>query len=502
MNLNDNPIFLTQKRLVHRNGVLAATLIAALVGISLLCGLTAYRADPGSFPDFHSPSEAGKMFYGWTIGAEILVLIIGGFSRISRVLADERKAGLWDSNRLTPLKPSELIIGYWLGAALREFYMALVLAGTGLMIIVLAGLPVTFWLETQVLIFSTALFFGLIAVVVGMVFQRPQGGIILIILLFLLQSFSFAFPKFVLTNFILPTYAIVHLFEVTAPSLHYTSNDWGGLPDFFGQPFPPAALTLGLQFLVGIFLWRAAVRKTKNPFQPLVLRWEAVVVFGILLIVQHGLAWGLWHGKFPYAYSAKDHAFADGPPLLSIIHCGTILFGIIILAAASPQPETVRLRALRLGSQGSWIIFANSAFYLALILAAVGALVLLCQFGFTQSWEIYGIAAGNLLTFYLIFLLLFEFCRLHHRRRALGFITLWLFALCIVPFILAGVFSDSGFAKLSLFSPGIVALSNDNANLDGLPAIVAAHFVIAVLLFIGWLREWRRLLAKAATVQN
>jgi hypothetical protein len=36
--LTDNPIFLTQKRLVHRGGVLAAILIAALIGLSLLSG--------------------------------------------------------------------------------------------------------------------------------------------------------------------------------------------------------------------------------------------------------------------------------------------------------------------------------------------------------------------------------------------------------------------------------------------------------------------------------
>ena len=83
MNLTENPIFLTQKRLTHRAGVLAAILIAALIGLSLLSGLIAYLADPRDF-NFPSPQEAGKMFYGWTIGVEILVLVIGGFSKISR----------------------------------------------------------------------------------------------------------------------------------------------------------------------------------------------------------------------------------------------------------------------------------------------------------------------------------------------------------------------------------------------------------------------------------
>jgi hypothetical protein len=128
MNLNDNPIFLTQKRLVHRGGVLAAILIAALIGGCLLAGLISCVVNPYNFNSFGTVKDAGEMFYGWVISVEILVLIVGSASRITNVLANERKAGLWDSNRLTPLAPSRIIVGYWFGAPLREFYMGAVLA--------------------------------------------------------------------------------------------------------------------------------------------------------------------------------------------------------------------------------------------------------------------------------------------------------------------------------------------------------------------------------------
>ncbi len=190
MSLNQNPIFLTQKRLVHRSGVLAAILIAALIGLSLLSGLIAYLADPRGF-DFRSPQEAGKMFYGWVIGVEILVLVIGGFSRISSTLANELKAGLWDSNRLTPLKPLDLVSGYWFGSPLREFYMGVVLAVIGLVIVLLGRLSFTFWLETQILVASTALFFGLLGVLMGLTFTRPQGLLILLVI-FIVYPFSFS----------------------------------------------------------------------------------------------------------------------------------------------------------------------------------------------------------------------------------------------------------------------------------------------------------------------
>src|SRR5208282_2372450 len=134
------------------------------------------------------------------------------------------------------------------------------------------------------------------------------------------------------------------------------------------------------------------------------------------------------------------HTNDDGKEaLLPIIHCGTIFLAIIILAAASPQPETVRVTALRHDLNSFGALFSLSSVSLALILGGLAAALLLFQFAwsFTAAWETYLIAAGNLLAVLLIFTLLLEYCRLRHRRRAVGFIALWLFVLCFLPLILA-----------------------------------------------------------------
>jgi hypothetical protein len=495
VNLTENPIFLTQKRLTYRAGVLAAILIAALVGLSLLSGLIAYLADPRDF-SFRSPQEAGKMFYGWVIGVEILVLVLGVFSKISRVLADDRKAGLWDSNRLTPLKPATIVTGYWFGSALREVYMGAVLAGIGLVIVVLAKLPVTLWLGTQVLVAGTTLFFGLLALLAGMAFQRPQSGIVLLLPLFFLQTFSFAFPKFTIINFLLPIYGIVNLFQDPAQATNdYDAfRDWRAGPEIFALPVPPILLSLGLQFAVGIFLWRATVRKTANPFQPLLLRWEAIAIFALLAVVQHGLIWGIWHGQF----GNPAHHTRHDEPLLSIVHCGTILVGVLILALASPLPERVRVEALRTGLGNLRLVFSRSAVSLALALIAVAAAASLPHFivSFGLSGKAWALATGNLLVFFLMFSLLLEYCRLRFKRRALGFVALWLFVLCILPFILAGVFSSGALAKLSFLAPGTVALAGPNSDdLKYLVGWTFIHFCVVVLLFIAWQRQWKLLIA-------
>ena len=435
------------------------------------------------------------MFYGWTIGVEILVLIIGGFSRVSNNLANERKSGMWDANRLTPLKPSQLVLGYWMGSPLREFYMALVLAGTGLVVVLLGKLPITIWLGSQVLIFSTALFFGLLAALVGFVFQRPQNAVIFLALFCFGQAISFAMPQYAVTNFLLPVYGIIHLFFVDAGLNDDYFQLWGGAPQIFGLPIYPILLTLGLQFLIGIFLWRAALRKTANPFQPVLLRWEAIAIFGILLVAQHGLMWNLWHGRFS-ADRDLDHGL-----LPSFVQGGTILLGSIILACTCPQPETVRLKAMRLGLKNVGSIFPGSAVAVGLLLTVVAAIISLSQFirDLAHLWEVYLIAVGNLLAFFLVFPLLLDFCRLRFRRRAIGFVALWLFVLCLLPYILAVIFTNGAIAEFSLLSPGLFALaSTHDTNLNYLLGIVAGHLGIAVLLFINWRRQWKQLLARTA----
>lgn len=494
MKLFENPIFLTQKRLVHRGGVLAAVIIAALIGFSLLAGLVSYLADPRDF-HFASPQETGKTFYGWTMGVEILVLVIGGFSRIARTLADDRKAGLWDSNRLTPLHPAQIVAGYWFGPALREFYMAAVLAGFGLVIVLSGRLPLTLWLGTQILIASTALFFGLLAILAGMAFQRTQGLLIFLGFLFA-YPFSFIAPSRLLTNFLLPIYGMANLFQTEPANF---GNDWSRRPEIFGLPIFPILLSLGLQLVIGIFVWRALVRKTTNPFQPLLLRWEAVTLFSILIVSQHALLWDLWRGNFPNTPGIGQPPY-DRESLLAVVHGGTIILGIMLLAFASPAPERVRVEALRLGFKNLDAVFSRSAVSLALALGGIAGAAMFTHFMFALagSGQTFLVTAINLAEIFLVFALLLEFCRLRHKRRALGFVALWLFVVGVIPFILAGVFGSEAFIRFSLLTPGFFALGDrNNEEWSLLAYTLLAHFGIIVLLFIGWRRQWQRLLEKA-----
>jgi hypothetical protein len=506
VSLNNNPIFLTQKRLVYRGGMLAAILIAALIGCSLLAGLISYVVSPIHFSSFDNVLDAGEMFYGWTVGLEAIALVIGLF-RISIALTNERKAGLWDSNRLTPLAPSRIIVGYWLGAPLREFYMGAILAGIGFFVVFIGRLPLTLWFGTQILILSTFLLLGLLSALGAMAFPpRSQGGVAFVVVLFITQVASAVLPKYSLTGFILPTYGIVNLFIASNPPgvNNVDAADWIGSPHIFGLAVYPIILTLVLQAIVGVFLWRMAVRKTANPFQSPLPRREAIVLFAIFLFFQHGLAWGIWRGNFPRGVHGINADMND-VPFLSIIHAGTLVLTVVVLAIVSPMPESIRLATLRQVTKNSVAIFSQSSVSLAIALTLIAAIILFSHFvhSMARSWEMYFIAVLNLLGFSVISSLLLEICRLRHRRRALGFLALWIFILCVLPYIIAGVLGDGAFAQYSLFSPGCVALSPTDIYGAGVPnlrvpvEITVAHLFIAVLLFVFWAGEWKKLLARA-----
>jgi hypothetical protein len=492
--LFENPIFLTQKRLVHRAGVFAAMAIAALIGLSFVVRLIAYMMGLTILGGYQSIDQIGKVYYGWILALEIIILPIAGFCRISRMLFEDRKAGLWDSNRLTPLKPANLVLGYWFGPALRETYAAVVLAAFSLVIVVMSGLPITFWLGTQVLVWSTGFFFGLLAVLTGLSTPKSEGSAMLLLTLLLLVPISQM--RLILTNFLLPVNGIYNL-------LHDATgrpDPWATNPTFFGIEIPSIIFCLALQILLGVLLWRVVTRKVAHPFQPLLQRWEALVLFAILLIAQHSLLWGIWRGHFPAIFDEQNYRNANDTEMMPFVHIATIGIGMILLAAASPHPQQVRIKALQTGRSDLRLVFSRSALPLALGFSIMAGLVLFTYFDFTtaDSTQTYLIAVGNLLVFFLVFTLLMEVCRLFFRQRAASFGALALFILCILPLILGGVFESQTLARCSILTPGVLALGIDGeVDLPALLQTVAAHFVIAVLLFFLWRSLWLRLLPKA-----
>ncbi|MEI7808370.1 MAG: hypothetical protein WCJ07_07780, partial [Verrucomicrobiota bacterium] len=210
--------------------------------------------------------------------------------------------------------------------------------------------------------------------------------------------------------------------------------------------------------------------------------------------------WDLWRGHFP-DLARVIKKYNENEALLPIVHGGSLFIGGILIFMASPQPEYIRVESMRLGFKNFGAIFSRSAASLTIALAAAAAAAWLPQFMVApaNSWNIFLVATANLAEVFLIFALLLEFCRLRHQRRALGFVALWLFVLCVIPFILAGVFSNEAIARISLLSPGFIALTDRNdPGWLLLSYTLLAHFGVIVVLLIGWQRQWKKLLEHTA----
>jgi len=502
VNLLENPIFVTQRRLTLRAGILAPTLIAALIGASLLAGLIAALADVRSF-HFATKQRAGHAFYAWVVGIELTLMALGGFVRIWQRLTDDRKAGLWESNRLTPLRESEILLGYWFGAPLREVIMGAILALVGLSMVLVSGAPISLWLLSQALIVSTVCLLWLFALVMGLVLERAGIPILIVITLLLVQGASLAGPSLTVTGYLLPASTLGRLFGDAE-----LSANWHAQPSLFGLVLHPLILVLLIQGSIGFLLWRGAVRYTANPFATFLTRAESLLLFSLLVMLQHGL---LWSGEGSKGDASSLRLSVESACLLSsrgdrnvlliATQIGTIVMAIVMLGLLSPPPERVRVAALRAGTGFSRIVQRHSAVWLGLVFACVVGLAYATHVPQCRA-ERYGkplaIVFLNLAALLVIVPALLDLCRLTFRRRAIGFFALGLFALFFLPFILAGVFWNGAIVQWSFLSPGMIALTHPSTtDVDRLFFIVGGQLACAAIAVVVSQSAWLQFLRRA-----
>ncbi len=491
MKLFENPVFLTHWRLTRRTGMLAPALISILVGSSLLAGLIASSLDI-STSRLKSPQEGGRTFYGWVVALEMLVLLIGGFSHIWRALAEDRKSGMLDSHRMTPQTPANLAVGYWCGAPLRELGMGAVLALFGVPIVLLAKLPFSLWLISQMLVASTTALFWLLALLVGQTLNRAVGILLLLVLVGFMLFFIMPSREFVVTGQLLPVHALASLFA-----------DQAGVPDeplaLFGISVHRTLVTWGLQIIVGAFLWRATVRRFAEPTDALFSRREALALVALLVGCQHVLIWAPNHGVPSGAIACLVHDSWNRQTMLAATQAAALLVGLFAIVLLNPTPERIRILLLRHKARSLGIVVSNGPVLFAVQLTAVVGLLLGIQFApcLGLTWKAYATALLNTFEIFMVFGLWLDVCRLQFRRRALGYFALGLFVVTVLPYILAGAFSSDTLARWSLLSPGLGALSKpETSQTNAMFNIALAHLVVVGLLLLIWRNRWGKVLAR------
>lgn len=494
MKLVKNPIFLTEIRLVRRAGILAALIVATLVSVCLIVGLINYKINPNTF-NFNSVEYAGVFFYSWIVLVESLVFYLMGYAKIAKTLVEERKSGLFDLNRLAPLSPSDIAFGYLLGPPLQEFFMGAILILAGLVIIGIAGLSFKLWFVTQILLLSTALFFGLFALVVGLVMRESRHVILFPALFFFFSLFSFAFHNKSIVSFLLPLNPIFEV-AIEVSNRKFIDPAFASPPFIFGQPINGVFLALCLQILLGVVFWRLAVGKIKNPEKPLIPLIDGIFMFALILLTQTAL---MWEPELLENSARVVSGSYNG--ILFSFYVASILFGCLIINFMINKPENVLRLYLREDGSKQKLIFTKSAVPISIIMSVV--------LGFAIMPHI-SLRGGGMSRVFLLFLnslvcLLFyaelvEYTQIKYERRALRYVALALFVVYVMPVLLALVLSNGEIVKLSFIIPGIIAIFEHPFRPQSAPEIISAytysivHMFIVGILSVLWYRAWQKAL--------
>lgn len=433
--LFDNPILVAQLRLAWRTGhVLPGLIIFGLVyGTILLSGIGAEtEAEEGTLV-----KTLRKWDVLWVVLVQGMSLVLGGFSKVSREIQEDRASGVLDFHRISPVSPGRILAGYLVGAPAREWLLGVMGATASLVFVWRGQLEFRSWLLVQTLMISTALFAHVFGAFVGQTLKR-RGPVVLgaVGFVFLMMPNSFASGTSLL-NFIVPSTALTQVFERELPPNIGRFFLMVAKPRLFGMPCDPLLLTWLVQAVLTVLIGRAAWRRIRDPESAVLSRPEAVALFLFLTVLQFGLITGArWLAGVSTSLAAVGMALGAG---------GVILFG----QAAHPWRLRRQFRRQRkegrarpqLETAAGWSVFF-AVVTTALLMVALLKLSPKLRPTSIQFAPAMWLMAASFGAIFLQLALVIESLRLWLGRRSPGFQGTALFVLWVLPFIVGAFFAE------------------------------------------------------------
>jgi hypothetical protein len=382
----DNPIFITQRRLIKRNAFWA--LILGTLGLGAVIVLLHFKQME------HSASSTQRLdmsllFYAWILSGQFFLAVLAAAARASRGIAEEHRSGRLEANTLTPLSNAQLLVGYTAGLPFLFFIPALGLAPAGLVILLSGGAPLWVFVNSQLLLMSASVLAWLAAITMGLAFKKNQIGAV-VILFMIFGGFPLATE---LGGAFLGTY-VIPIFPILAD---FADAGLGRVrhadTTFFGVSVSRHLLSFGIQAVIGFFLWHAARRKIANPDEPAFSARLAVSCFGLLAVIQHGLSWSMLHDGH------TRHLFEG----LTVIQGGMLFVGCMFLMGLAMDPNRLRRDLLRDESRQLFARRASRGLKAALLMSAITAGFLFLHAGLSADPEFSRvfIASASALTVFL-----------------------------------------------------------------------------------------------------
>lgn len=402
--LFDNPIIVKHLRSRLRR----AKVLPEAIAIVCLCGALTWiaLANAGGGP------EANGFLAGVTISSTLwcllaIVLVLLGSEQVGSAVSIARESGILDFHRISPIPPSSVAVGFFLGAPIREYcYAAIILpflaitaavarSSVGSFLDLLATLLVVAWL-----IHASQLLAALVS-------RRPRTS----------------------------ARSLTLLLVVAAIAARSAGGGWLATlesPTFFGAPLPRWAFLALHGGAATLFLLVGATRQIRDQRSPLLSKWQAVACMTTVATLAIGCLWN-----------------AEQRPALAALLPVVVIAGIVLcIPIAVTQGEYLKgiRRARREGLRAEPLMADTAAsgwtvVGLCLVVTAAAAILKVRTAGDARAW---GSAwAVGMLTIAAYGLAL-QFFRLRSGTRGDTTCHLVLFLAWVMPLPIAAALSSSG----------------------------------------------------------
>jgi hypothetical protein len=415
----DNPIFIKHLRSRLRRQPLMSSLVITLV-LCLCIAWGGFQLDA-----FLTGGAFGTLF-----GLQAIILAIMGSMQIGTSVASAKASGILDFHRVSPLSPTELTLGFFFGAPIREYLLLACTLPFSFLCLAMGSPDFRGLVQLMIVLIATSWVLHGLSLLNALVLKRQTGARGVLGLVIFLAMFSGSF----ITRFGSVANIVDH-----EPRL-----------DFFGISLPWLAVILLYQAPLLLFIFLASRRKMDSERQHPFSKPQAVAAMATVGVLVAGGIWDL----------------ADYEWLALVVMYVLVMIGLVLTVMVTPtQAEYYKglWRALKQGRSrlSIWDDLTTNRFFLV----AVCSIILITA---TIAWtrltgeggligrpvrEAYSLAIANGVLVVAYFGLAHQFFQLRFGRRGANLFALFLFLTWVVP-LLAGTiillanFGNSGPAQI------------------------------------------------------
>jgi hypothetical protein len=469
----DNPIFVKHLRSrLRRQPFLSALVITVVLCLCITWG--GFQLDA-----FKTGGALGALY-----ALQAIILCILGSTQVGTSISSARASGILDFHRVSPLSPTELVLGFFFGAPVREYLLLACTLPFSFLCLAMGSLDFRALLQLMIVLVSTSWVLHGLSLLNGLVLRKQAGsrGVVglIIFLGFMSSSFFSGFGNLL------------------------SRLDQDPRLEFFGISLPWLIVILLYQIPVLFFIFLAARRKMDSERMHPFSKPQAVAAMATLGVLLLGGIWNMDNSDW----------------LATLVIYLLVILGLVLTVMVTPtQAEYYKglWRACKLGRTrlSFWDDHAINRPFLAAICALILITATTAMYRLTAGSQVasatardslpLGIANGVLVVAY--FGLAHQFFQLRFGRRGANLFALFLFLTWAVPLVLGTILLLSNFASpgpsqvVYALSPiaglGLATGNGDPAAYMAIEAAAITPSLLYTFVFNGLVTAARRRVARA-----